>query len=433
MLLRLSALALILVAPLLAMAQWDDVKRIGNGGETYVSTDGEGNVYISSHLPVQSFVSRNWGETFGAQHSFPNALGDMVILARPKGKAIVSYMHPTGEGGMATFNTSDYGVSWKEGVGIPKRKLDREWMTYDEKTSSAYMIYSDGYIGGPKSKGIYISLSKDEGLTWTEIGRVDKEMPEDYPVDPHLVSSSDGKLYALWTTSKDYNTIDAYKFAVSEDGGKTWSNHTTLSKVVKSVSGKDADTQERWMLGGLASHGEKELLAFYENYVPVDVYGDKKGCLVSHVRYSHDAGKTWSEPQTIVNDKELKKAATTYYDKRSSGDNFPDFIQCLTWACYDTQGRPHFVWQDDRDGQAPIGDASYNRWHLRHTWSTKPGEPCVDSERVSKVVTCKRPPLDFICATADSKYLYVTWTESPKSTGGYDFSGEFYFGRKKID
>lgn len=426
-------LALVAVIPVFSFGQWEDVKRMGTGGETYVSADGQGTVYISSHLPVQSFVSRNWGETFGNQHLFPNSLGDMVVYARPKGKAIVTYMHPTGEGGMASFNTNDYGVTWKEGKGIPNRKLDREWIATDEKTGAAYMIYSDGYIGGPKSKGIFLSRSDDDGLTWTEVGRVDKEAADDYPVDPHLVNSTDGKLYALWTTSKDYDTVDAYKCAVSADGGKTWTDHTTLGTVTKSVAGKTVDTQERWMLGGLAAFGEKEVLAFYVNYIPIDVYGDKKGCLVSHVRYSHDAGKTWGPAQTILNEKELKKVATAYYDKRTSGENFPDYIQCLTWGCYDAAGRPHFVWQDDRDGQALIVDKAYNRWHVRHAWSTKAGEPCVDSERVSKVVVCKRPPLDFICAAADSKYLYVTWTESPKSTGGFDFSGEFWFGRKKLD
>ena len=431
--LKCLSLAMLGTLPVLAFGQWDDVKRIGTGGETYVSTDGEGTVYISSHLPVQAFVSRNWGDSFGNAHPFPDSLGDMVVYARPKGKAIVTYMHPTGKGGMASFATSDYGQTWKQGTGIPDRKLDREWVATDEKSGAAYMIYSDGYIGGPRSKGIFVSKSEDDGLTWKELGRVDKEAPGDFPVDPHLVNSSDGKLYALWTTSKDYDHVDAYKCAVSTDGGVTWTNHTTLGTVTTTVNGKNMDNQERWMLGGLAAHGEKELLAFFVNYMPIDVYGDKKGCLVSLVRYSHDAGKTWSEPQTILNERELKKAATAYYDKRTSGDNFPDYIQCLTWACYDAAGHPHFVWQDDRDGQTMLDLKAFNRWHIRHTWSNKPGDPCVDSERVSKSVTCKRPPLDFICAAADSKYLYVTWTETPKATGGFDFSGEFWFGRKKLD
>ncbi len=417
-----------------AFAQWDDIKRVGNGGETYVSADGTGGVYISSHIPVQVMVSKNWGETFDKPFVFPKSLGDTVVMARPGGKALVSYMYSFDKAGMATWTTSDFGATWKEGSGIPGRPLDREWPVINEKTNTAYLIYSDGYIGGPKSKGVFVSSSSEGGTgAWKELSRVDKEEEGTYAVDPHLVQSSDGKLYAFWNTSKDYNTVDAYKFAMSDDGGKTWKNHTTLGVSTKKIGEKATDTQERWMLGGLSAFGATKLMAFYVDYKAVDVYGETKAALVSNVRYSEDAGKTWTAPQTILNSKEITKASTAYYDKRTSGDNYAWYIQCLTWGCFDAQGRPHFVFYDNRDGQAKIGEKDYNRWHLRHAWATKFGETTVDSERVSKVITCKRPPLDFICCTADSKYLYVTWTETPKSTGDWDFSGEFYFGRKKLD
>lgn len=414
-------------------AQWEDVKRIGNGGETYVSSDGNGTVYASSHIPVQVVVSRDWGATFSKPFEFPDSLGDMVVYARPEGKAVVSYMYPLSKSGMSTWNTSDFGKTWKQGTGIPGRPLDREWIATDEKTGACYMIYSDGYIGGPKSKGVYCAKSDDGGLTWKQISRCDKEAEGDYPVDPHIVNSSDGKLYALWTTSKDYNTIDTYKCSVSTDGGKTWANHTLLADVTKKVGDTAVDVQERWMLGGLAAYGPDEVMAFFVNWMPVDVYGTTHTCLAIHVRYSHDAGKTWGEPTTVVNKKELETAAKLYYEKRQSGDNYPDYIQCLGWGCYDGKGTPHFIWQDNRYGQAKLGEKDFNRWHVRHAWSGKAGAECVTSEQVSKVVTCKRPPLDFLCACADSKYLYVTWTETPGKTTDWEFTGEFYFGRKKID
>lgn len=414
-------------------AQWEDIRRIGNGGETYVSSDDAGTVYISSHIPVQVIVSRDWGATFGKPYEFPNSLGDMLVYARPNGKAIVTYMYPFSTQGMASAVTDDYGKTWKDGKGIPGRPLDREWVTTNEATDEAFMIYSDGYIGGPKSKGVFIAKSTDGGLNWKEISRVDNEEEGDYAIDPHLVSSSDGKLYAFWTTSSDYNTVDTYRFATSTDGGKTWGKFSTIAKVNKKVSGKDMDTQERWMLGGVAASGEKEVMAFYVNYVPVPVSGEDKPCLVTHVRYSHDAGATWTESKPVLNPTELGKAAKLYAQNKTADANNAQYMQCLSWGFYDRQSRPHFVWQDNRDGQAKLNDSYYNQWRVRHAWATKPGEESFASEPVSRPVVCIRPPLDFLCATADSKYVYVTWTETPKATDGWAFTGEFWFGRKKID
>ncbi len=420
--------AALIVVACTASAQWTDVHRLGNGGETYVSTDGAGMVYVSSHIPVQVMVSHDWGATFEDKKEFDNALGDMLVYARPKGKAIIAYMYPLGTAGMATWNTDDYGKTWTQGDGIKGRPLDREWVTTDESTGAAYMIYSDGYIGGPRSKGVFVSKSMDGGLTWKEVGRVDKEAAGDSPVDPHLVSSSDGKLYGLWTTSKDYNTIDTYKFACSTDGGKTWTDHTTLGTISKLPG---ADTQERWMLGGLAASGKSDVLAFYVDYEVVEAGGKKNLCLLVHTRVSHDAGKTWSAPKRIVPDEELRKTLVDRIKAKLADENFPNYIQCLSWACYDATGVPHIIWQDNRDGQGSIGGHAYGRWQVRHAKGNADG--VFDySERVSHSIVCKRPPLDFICCAADSKYLYVTWTETPENAGDWNFSGEFWFGRKEL-
>lgn len=426
--------SLVLASPCLAFPQWEDVQRLGNGGETYVSTDGKGTVYASSHIPVQVLVSRDWGKSWGKAFPFPDSLGDTVVLARPGGKAVVSYMlAPLDPGGMSTWTTEDYGQTWKRGEGIKNRKLDREWMAVNEATGAAYMIYSDGYIGGPKSRGVFVSKSDDGGMTWSEVSRVDREGAGDYAVDPHLVASSDGKLYAFWTVSSDYDTVDSYKCAVSTDGGKTWGRHMTLANLTKKIGDQNVDTQERWMLGGLAANGEKDVVAFYMDWTPVTIGGQKKPALVVHARFSNDAGMTWGKDQTILNSGELSRAAKLYYDKKIADENNPFYMQCLSWACYDPSGKPHFIWQDNRDGQAKLNDHYYNQWHVRHAWAGSSTAERANSERVSRSVVCIRPPLDFMCCTADEKYLYVTWTEAPKAVGGWEFSGEFWFGRKPLD
>ncbi|MBS1721566.1 MAG: exo-alpha-sialidase [Armatimonadetes bacterium] len=427
---RVLACLVVVALHSVTFAQWEDVKKLGSGGETYVSTDGKGTVYVSSHIPVQAIVSRDWGATFGEPKVFDNSLGDMVVYARPNGKAVVTYMYPMSTAGMATWKVSDYGKNWEQGKGIPGRPLDREWPATDEKTGAVYLVYSDGYIGGPKSKGVFVSKSTDDGLSWSEMGRVDKEAPGDYPVDPHMVSTKGGKLYALWTTSKDYDKVDAYKVAYSTDGGKSWQGHTTLGTVDK-IEG--ADVQERWMLGGLACYGEDEVCGFFMNYKQVVSQGRIMPCLLVFTRRSHDGGKTWGPASPVVSPEELKRAALAYNKKRVAEENYPSYMQCLSWAAFDAKGRLHMVWQDDRDGQGTLDGKAFDRWHVRTATAKSNSEEFGDSEQVSKTVTCLRPPLDFICCCADDKYLYVTWTETPQSSQGWNFTGEFWFGRKKLE
>ena len=68
---RLSLLIPALALTAAANAQWADVKQIGRGGESTVASDGEGNVYITCHLPSSLYVSRDWGATFNRTIQFP--------------------------------------------------------------------------------------------------------------------------------------------------------------------------------------------------------------------------------------------------------------------------------------------------------------------------------------------------------------------------
>ena len=66
--------------------------KLGRGGEPYVSTDNQGSVYLSSHIPSQVFVSRDWGKTMKLSRTFGDSLGDVVAFAMPNGVLCMSYM-----------------------------------------------------------------------------------------------------------------------------------------------------------------------------------------------------------------------------------------------------------------------------------------------------------------------------------------------------
>ncbi len=405
-----------------------ELKKLGTGGETYVSTDDQGTVYCSSHIPTQVYASRDWGATFTHMKTFPDSLGDVVVLALPRGRALMTYMISATDGFRSQVS-SDYGKSWAPGAPPHGRPLDREWPAYDPATKTLYLIYSDGFIGGPKSKGIFLAESKNYGATWVELGRIDKEPSEHYPVDPHMVLSSDGKIYAFWTVTTDFNTIDYISTAVSTDHGKTFGHQQQVAVHDKSL---DADLQERWMLGGLASFGPSTVTVFYTSYDKVTVDGSGALVLRALTRTSKDGGETFGPPVPAGGPEETSVAVRQYRNKKYRDENNPYFMQVMPWGCYDQKGRLNLVWMDDRDGQGDIRGNAYNKWHLRSAVVDPALKSQAASERVGGDFLAARPALDYLCCTADSKYFYASWTQNEGSEGTFDFSGQFYFARRPV-
>lgn len=403
------------------------VTKLGRGGEPFVSSDDRGTVYFSSHLPTQVFVSRDWGSTVKLSRDFKDSLGDMVVQALPNGAVTVSYM--TGyDKGMKTQFSTDYGASFKAGNAPSGRPLDREWMVYDAKRDLLYMIYSDGYIGGPPSKGVFLSVSNDKGLTWKEVSRVDNEPEGNYPVDPHIAISDDGKLYGFWTVTKDRDTIESYRTSVSEDQGKSWSHHQTIADLPHNFG----DRQERWMLGGLASYGTNKVTAFYVAYRTVDLDATSQLSLSAVVRTSQDGGKTFGNPLYLSDPIESRRAARQVaMANQAIPTDFP-WIQVMPWATYDHKGNLHALWFDNRIGATSQLSKPASVWQLRYV-TVVDGKVKGASAPVSQTFAASRPAMDFICATADSKFLYATWSQNSNSVRGWDFTGDLYIGRLPLN
>ncbi|MES1227160.1 MAG: sialidase family protein, partial [Armatimonadota bacterium] len=403
------------------------ITKIGRGGEPFVSSDSSGAVYVSSHLPTQVFVSRDWGSTLSFSKEFKDSLGDMVVHALPNGQMTASYMTGTDKG-MRTQLTTDYGATYRQGDAPHDRPLDREWLAYDAKRDRMYMIYSDGFIGGPPSKGVFISVSKDKGMTWTETARVDNEPAGNYPVDPHLVISDDGKLYGFWTVTQDRDKIESYRCSVSVDQGATFTHHQTIADIRHDLG----DRQERWMLGGMAAKGTDTVTAFYVAYRNVDFDTGSRLALSVMIRTSTDGGKTFSAPANVVNDMEAKRAAKAFDNSDRQLESGMPWIQVMPWASYDPKGKLHVMWFDNRAGvTAKLGKAA-STWQLRHT-VLEDGKVAGASRAVSNAFAAARPAMDFICCTTDSKYLYATWSQNVDSLRGWDFTGELWYGRMSLE
>jgi len=409
----------------LAHAQWSDVKRLGNGGESTVATDGKGNVYVTAHQSCQINVSHDYGASFQT-HYFNDGFCDMDVIAWPNGNVNVSFIKPN-VSGLASYYSKDLGRTFVRGSALDG-PLDREWLAPNLVNGDLYMDYSHGYIGGPTSTGVYFAVSHNGGKTFDKMGRVDKSAPADHAVDPYLVTSTDGRIYAMWSTTSDDDTIDRFDFAYSTDGGKSFKGHTTIGAVHKKLG----DTQERWMLGALTSFGKKDVLALYSDYKQVDVDGKSYKPLLTFYRLSRDGGESWSEPQTVSPADEIEESIRKFEAKKIANVNVPQYMQTLPWACADDYGRFYAVYEDNRSGQGTSGDVTMDKWGVRTSTMELGSDSFSTSEAVSKPYIAKRPPLDFISCAADKRRFYVSWTESPGYTGDMDFTGELWFGRKII-
>lgn len=406
-----------------AHAQWTDVKKLGQGGESTVATDGKGNVYVAAHEPCEVYVSHDYGASFANRKEFPDGFCDMDVIAWPSGRVNVSFIKPN-VSGLASYYSMDNGESFLKGSAIDG-PLDREWLAPNLINGDLYMDYSHGYIGGPKSTGVFLATSKNQGKTFEQTCRIDQESSDDHPVDPYLVSSSDGRIYAMWSTTRDDNTIDRYDFAYSTDGGKTFKGHQVIGTIHKALG----DSQERWMLGALTSSGKSDVLALYADYAKVEVDGNTYKPLLIFYRLSTDGGASFSEPQTVSSTEEIQQSIRQYQQRKHTDSNVGYYLQTLPWACADGYGHFHVVFEDNRSGQAQTNDTYFNRWQVR--MATLSGDGTFgDSEQVSHAYVSKRPPLDFISCAADKRRLYVSWTETPGSGGDWNFTGELFVGRK---
>ncbi len=419
-------LAVAFLIPVFASAQWSDVRQIGTGGEAFVATDGKGNVYVTSHQPAQLLVSRDYGDSFGDPFKFRNALGDLHVIAWGEGRVAVSYMYGSAEG-LKTWFSTDSAKNLTEGQAYPG-PYDREWLAVNPKSNEVYLNYSDGYIGGEKSKGVYLASSSDNGENFKRRSRIDQEATGSYAVDPYLTCTPSGRLYAAWAASKDYDTIDAYRFAMSDDGGKTWARRQTIADTHKTLG----DTQERWMLGGILSVGEDTVIVYYQDYAEIEFMGRKFRPLLTWYRRSDDAGATFGEPQTLTPRSEIEKALRAYETNRKADRNYPLYMQTLPWMCAGPDGGVYAVFQDNRGGQSWYDGEPLNVWAVRSSTLAKGAGGFAESEKVSGDTIARRPPLDFMCCAADEMRLYVVWTESSNPKGEWEFSGKLMFGRKKL-
>lgn len=431
---RLHSAVLLALCATAAQAQWPDVRTVGRGGESTVASDGKGSVYLTAHLPCTLYVSRDWGDTFAAVKSFEDGLGDMFVMTHGDSLVNVTYMPKTTDQ-VRSWYSNDGARTLLEG-SAPHGPLDREWMV-SNPDGKIYLDYSYGYIGGPKSKGVFLASSADNGKSFDILGQVDREPEGSYAIDPFLTQSSGGRMYAMWLVSQDYNTISAYDFAYS-DSGVNFKGQQRVATFSPTLKGHPVDIQERWMIGAVLGVGEKTVVVVYPGYEWVDVDGEDELAFIEHYKVSTDGGVTFSEGKSVLKDKELQDAVRMNLKNRKVDGSYPYYIQILPWMCADKDGHIHMAFTDNRFGQTFVGDKPVNRWTVRMTDCLDVADGFGKSEQVSEEYHSRRTSMDFLSCTSDSKFIYVSWTSNDNSIADWGgaagdlFTGNLHVARKPL-
>jgi len=432
---RLASLVGLCSCALPCIAQWSDVRQIGIGGESVIASDDAGNVYVASHIPCSLWQSHDWGDKFQRTFRFPDALGDMALYLRPGKKVDVSFLRSAIDG-VGTWYSLDGGATFQKGQNVVG-PLDREWLT-SNSNGDLFMDYTNGYIGGPKSKGLFLNLSRNDGQTFKKIGRVDREKPGSYAVDPYIAMTSKNRLICMWATSTDYDTIDTFKLAYSDDNGKQFSKPLTVADFPKTVDGQKVYVQERWMLGCILTVGGDKVAVVYPHYAGVPVDGKKELAFLLYYKVSFDGGQTFGEGRSLLPQDEVVAAVRSYRAHKLAEETHPYYIQTLPWLCADPTGRVYLAFTDNRGGQSRFKNNILNRWQVRSSTCFNLHDGFTWSEQVSHMYDSKRPPEDFLSCVADSKMLYISWTENPGVTEDWplatfaSFTGNLYVGRKRL-
>ncbi|MCC7351663.1 MAG: exo-alpha-sialidase [Phycisphaerales bacterium] len=133
---------------------------------------------------------------------------------------------------------------------------------------------------------IFLSVSQDDGRTWSTPGEVNTTFNAPTPVTGPVLQLSNGDLACQFEVNKHYHDTAPWKFSsvllLSSDGGKTWPRHVITA----------CDPARRMFYwdqrpGVLADGTILDLFWAYDNH-------DFK-YLNIHARSSTDHGKTWSE------------------------------------------------------------------------------------------------------------------------------------------
>lgn len=203
--------------------------------------------------------------------------GDLIVLSTGHANTLSSKPNWGPVTPTWISRSSDNGRSWKiDKTGFPKGPDGKVLNPFGD-----IVIGNDGALratayGDTNAVGTFVFRSDDDGKTWTNPVRISKERGTNETALLHL---GQGK----WLAAARNTGTDLY---ASDDDAKTWTHRPISPDPQGRIAG---DSQHPAHLLRLASG------------VIVLTYGNRTKNSGVDARFSHDEGKTWSEPYRVVN------------------------------------------------------------------------------------------------------------------------------------
>lgn len=183
----------------------------------------EGEIYFSSAPANQAVIASSW--TAPIKISSPTHVGDSPsIIIDPNGRIVVVYAVPINEGrGIYLTTSSDEGVTWSEPIRILDGEILKIEMINDPQLSIGddfqYHLLCKRYnINSNRLQPVemYYGRSTDQGKTWVEINQI-----SDLPVVwSQILVSANGTIHRFWQESNNDQTEVWHEY--SYNNGQSW-------------------------------------------------------------------------------------------------------------------------------------------------------------------------------------------------------------------
>jgi len=232
----------------------EDVKGLGYSGQRKIATDSHGNFFMAYRKKYQGK-----SEIFVAKAAYTDGQWKISGTSRPISQVA---------------------------SGVDQRVPS---IAVDPKNNLHAVWYGSDMEKEPNNRQVKYSRSSDGGKNWTRWKNISfvagYDSHEDYWQEhPHILSATDGKLFAVWEGKDQDNRTQQIKFSRSSDGGATWSQWIN-------VQASQGNTQSRPTLvedqaGGLH-------LFMYTSE------GSEGGRQQIQYLRSDNAGNSWSERLAI--------------------------------------------------------------------------------------------------------------------------------------
>lgn len=254
---------------------------------------------------------------------YTNNLKPHIVNGWAGSEGVLDQYHsiPEGKNGGGSFVrvSEDGGFTWGSTVKLP---VSAPHGPIRRKDGSLLYVGKEMWTHDRSEPDVIIAMeSRDDGMTWTEVGRVplpaDEGISWNHLHEPHAVELDDGKLIGVIRTEYTYGTIYQTE---STDGGSTWSVPVPVG------------------VHGLPPHIIKHscgalIMTFGRREQP---YGER-------AVVSRDGGETWEDEYILRDDApspdlgypctvELPDTSLlTVYYQIAAGDDFPS-IQFTIWT-----------------------------------------------------------------------------------------------------